>query len=41
LRYDYPPLRGGDTLSATEELDLDLHVVSEKFGKRAQVPPID
>jgi inner membrane protein len=41
LRYDYPPLRGGDTLSATVELDNNLHVVAEKFGKRSQVPPID
>jgi inner membrane protein len=41
LRYDYPPLRGGNTLSATVELDNHLRVVGEKFGKRAQVPPID
>ncbi len=41
LRYDYPPLRGGNTLSATVELDNRLHVVGEKFGRRAQVPPID
>ena len=41
LRYDYPPLRGGSTLSATVELDKNLHVVGEKFGKRSQVPPID
>jgi inner membrane protein len=41
LRYDYPPLRGGDTLSATVELDKNLHVVAEKFGERSQVPPID
>ncbi len=41
LRYDYPPLRGGSTLSATVELDRDLHVVGEKFGKRSQVPPIE
>jgi inner membrane protein len=41
LRYDYPPLRGGTTLSATVELDRDLHLVGEKFGKRAQLPPIE
>ena len=41
LRYEYPPLRGGNTLAATVELDGNLHVVGEKFGKRAQVPPID
>jgi inner membrane protein len=41
LRYDYPPLRGGSTLSATVELDDHLRVVAEKFGKRSQVPPID
>jgi inner membrane protein len=41
LRYDYPPLRGGSTLSATVELDNHLYVVGEKFGKRAQVPPIE
>ena len=41
IRYDYPPLRGGSTLSATVELDKNLHVVGEKFGKRSQVPPID
>jgi inner membrane protein len=41
LRFDYPPLRGGRTLSATVELDNHLHVVGEKFGQRPQVPPID
>ena len=41
LRYDYPPLRGGSTLSATVELDSHLQVVAEKFGSRSQVPPID
>jgi len=41
LRFDYPPLRSGNTLSATVELDSNLHVVGEKFGKRLQVPPID
>ncbi len=41
LRYDYPPLRGGTTLSATVELDNHCRVVAEKFGKRAQEPPID
>jgi len=41
LRYDYPPLRGGSTLSAMVELDRNLHVVGERFGKRPQVPPIN
>lgn len=41
LRYDYPPLRGGSTLSATVELDNHVHLVGEKFGKRAQVPPLE
>lgn len=41
LRYDYPPLRGGSTLAATVELDNQLRVVGERFGKRRQVPPID
>jgi hypothetical protein len=41
LRYDYPPLRGGSTLSAMVELDKNLHVVGERFGKRPQVPPIN
>jgi inner membrane protein len=41
LRYDYPPLRGGSTLSASAELDKSLHLAAERFGKRAQVPPID
>jgi len=41
LRFDYPPLRGGNTLAATVELNSNLHVVGEKFGQRSQVPPID
>jgi len=41
LRFDYPPLRGRITLSATVELDGKLHVVSEKFGRREQRPPLD
>lgn len=41
LRFDYPPLRGRNALSATVELDKNLHVVGEKFGKRSQVPPTD
>jgi inner membrane protein len=41
LRYDYPPLRGGNTLSATVELNNSLHVLREFFGSREQVPPID
>lgn len=41
LRFDYPQLRGRITLSATVELDKNLHVVGEAFGKRPQVPPLD
>jgi inner membrane protein len=41
LRFDYPELRGRITLSATVELDSNLHVTGEKFGTQAQVPPID
>lgn len=41
LRFDYPQLRGRITLSATVELDSNLHVVGEKFGQRSQVPPLD
>lgn len=41
LRYDYPALRGGNTLSATVELNNSLQVVREFFGSREQVPPID
>jgi len=41
LRFDYPRLRGRITLSATVELDSKLHVVSEKFGRREQRPPLD
>jgi inner membrane protein len=41
LRFNYPQFRGGNPLSATVELDGNLHVVGEKFGKRSQVPPID
>jgi inner membrane protein len=40
LRYDYPKLRGRITLSATVELNNSLQVVGEKFGNRAQLPPI-
>lgn len=41
LRFDYPELRGRITLSATVELNKNLHVVAQKFGQRAQTPPID
>ena len=41
LRFDYPRYRGRITLSATVELDSNLHVVSEKFGTREQKPPLD
>jgi inner membrane protein len=41
LRYDYPQMRGGSTLSCTIELDRSLHVVGEKFGERRQSPPLD
>jgi inner membrane protein len=41
LRFDYPQLRRRITLSATVELDSELHVVGEKFGRREQRPPLD
>jgi inner membrane protein len=41
LRYDYPQMRGGTTLSCTVELDNNLRVVGEKFGAREQKPPLD
>lgn len=42
LRFAYQQLRDRPpVLSATVELDAHLHVVSEKFGDRAQNPPID
>ncbi len=41
LRFDYPQLRGRITLSATVELDSNLHVVAEQFGSREQKPPLD
>jgi inner membrane protein len=41
LRFAYQQFRGRVPLSATVELDKNLHVVSERFGERAQVPPID
>ncbi|PYV83817.1 MAG: metal-dependent hydrolase [Acidobacteria bacterium] len=39
LRYDYPQLRGRITLSCSVELNKDLQVVREFFGRREQVPP--
>jgi inner membrane protein len=41
LRFDYPQLRGRITLSATVEVDSNLHVVAERFGSRQQKPPLD
>jgi inner membrane protein len=41
LRFDYPPLRGRGALSCTVELDQNLHIVKEAFGRREQSPPID
>jgi inner membrane protein len=41
LRFDYPQFRGRIALSATIDLDNDLRVTGERFGTRAQVPPID
>jgi inner membrane protein len=41
LRYDYPRLRGGMTLSGSVELDTNLHVTREMFGRREQSPPLD
>ena len=41
LRFDYPPLRGRITLSCSVELDQNLRVVREIFGRREQLPPTD
>lgn len=41
LRFDYPGRRGRITLSCSVELDKDLHVRHEFFGRREQIPPID
>jgi inner membrane protein len=41
LRFDYPPLRGRDALSSSVELNQDLQVVRESFGRREQSPPLD
>jgi inner membrane protein len=40
LRFEFPQMRGSNTLSCTVELDNDLHVVGEVFGSRRQEPPI-
>lgn len=40
LRFDYPQLRGRITLSCSVELNRDLHVVREFFGRREQTPPL-
>jgi len=41
MRYDYPRMRGGSTLSCTIEIDRNLNIVGEKFGARKQEPPFD
>jgi len=41
LRYDYPQLRGRITLSGSVELDRNLRVVHEMFGRKEQSPPLD
>ena len=41
LRFAPQQFRGKVPLAATVELDKNLHIVSEKFGERAQAPPID
>jgi inner membrane protein len=41
LRFRYPPLRGRSALSCSVELDKNLHVVREAFGRREQSPPLD
>jgi inner membrane protein len=41
LRFDYPRLRGRIALSASVEIDNNLHVVGESFGTRSQNPPLD
>jgi inner membrane protein len=39
LRFDYPGMRGRITLSGAVELDGDLHVVAERWGKQPPHPP--
>jgi inner membrane protein len=41
LRFDYPPLSGRGPLSCSVELDKNLHVMREAFGRREQTPPLD
>ncbi|MBV9340429.1 MAG: metal-dependent hydrolase [Acidobacteria bacterium] len=41
LRFEYPPLRSRITLSCSIELDRNLRVVRETFGRREQLPPTD
>jgi len=36
LRFDYPERRGRDVLSASVELDRNLHVIEEIFGTRKE-----
>ena len=40
LRFDYPQLRGRVMLSCSVELNKELRVVREFFGRREQVPPV-
>lgn len=39
LRFDYPQFRGRITLSCSVELNKDLQLVHESFGRTEQVPP--
>jgi inner membrane protein len=41
LRFAYQRFHGRVPLSTTVELDSNLHVIGEKFGDRAQKPPIE
>jgi hypothetical protein len=41
LRFDYPEYRGRISLSCSIELDNNLHIVGETFGKRAQQSPFE
>ena len=42
LRFQYPPLRGQNKLlSCTVELNQNLQVVRQTFGRREQLPPVD
>lgn len=41
LRFRYPPLRERSPLSCSVEVDKNLHIVREAFGRREQKPPLD